>query len=72
MIGTGDGYYLTNGKAIPITWSKEDKLAPTYYYYADGTEVELNQGRTWVAQQEIDNLDRMHFYATEEEFPGVD
>ncbi len=71
MIGTGDGYYLTNGKAIPITWSKEGKLSPTYYYYEDGTEVALNQGRTWVAQQEIDNMDRMHFYASEDEFPGV-
>ena len=72
LVTESTGWYARDGKVIPITWSKEDKLAPTYYYYADGTEVELNQGRTWVAQQEIDNLDRMHFYATEEEFPGID
>ncbi|MFT3985745.1 MAG: DUF3048 domain-containing protein [Lachnospiraceae bacterium] len=44
-----DGYYITNGKAIPITWSKEDELSPTKYYDADGKEITLNTGRTYVA-----------------------
>lgn len=44
-----DGYYITNGKAIPITWSKEDELSPTKYYDMDGTEITLNTGRTYVA-----------------------
>ncbi len=44
-----DGYYITNGKAIPITWSKEDELTPTRYYDKDGIEIQLNTGRTYVA-----------------------
>ncbi len=44
-----DGYYITNGKAIPITWSKEDELSPTKYYDMDGKEITLNTGRTYVA-----------------------
>ncbi len=44
-----DGYYITNGKAIPITWSKEDELSPTKYYDMDGKEINLNTGRTYVA-----------------------
>ncbi len=44
-----DGYYITNGKAIPITWSKEDELTPTRYYDKDGEEIVLNTGRTYVA-----------------------
>ncbi|MCR5357511.1 MAG: DUF3048 domain-containing protein [Lachnospiraceae bacterium] len=44
-----DGYYITNGKVIPITWSKEDELTPTRYYDKDGIEIVLNTGRTYVA-----------------------
>lgn len=44
-----DGYYITDGKCIPITWSKEDELTPTRYYDKDGEEIVLNTGRTYVA-----------------------
>ena len=44
-----DGYYITNGKCIPITWSKEDELTPTRYYDSDGNEIVLNTGTTYVA-----------------------
>ncbi len=44
-----DGYYITEGKAIPITWSKEDELSPTHYYDLDGNEITLNTGKTYVA-----------------------
>ncbi len=44
-----DGYYITNGKAIPVTWSKEDELSATRYYDKDGEEIVLNTGRTYVA-----------------------
>ncbi|HOO27693.1 MAG TPA: DUF3048 domain-containing protein [Lachnospiraceae bacterium] len=44
-----DGYYITNGKALPITWSKDDELTPTKYYDSDGNEIELNTGRTYIA-----------------------
>ena len=44
-----DGWYITEGKAIPITWSKEDELQVTHYYNLDGDEITLNTGRTYVA-----------------------
>ncbi|HAG69063.1 MAG TPA: DUF3048 domain-containing protein [Lachnospiraceae bacterium] len=44
-----DGYYITNGKAIPITWSKEDELTPTRYYDLNGDMITLNTGMTYVA-----------------------
>ena len=36
--GTGKGYYITNGKSVPITWKKDSRDAKSKYYYQDGTE----------------------------------
>lgn len=47
-VGSGDGMFITNGKAIPITWSKQDTFAVTHYYGVGGKEVKLNPGKTWV------------------------
>ncbi|NLD88475.1 MAG: DUF3048 domain-containing protein [Clostridiales bacterium] len=44
-----EGYYITNGKAIPVTWSKADECSPTQYFDADGNEIQLNTGKTYVA-----------------------
>jgi len=44
-----DGWYITQGKAIPITWSKEDEVSPTRYFDKDGNEIVLNTGKTYVA-----------------------
>lgn len=44
-----DGYYITNGKAIPITWTKETDLTPTKYYDMAGNEIVINTGKTYVA-----------------------
>ncbi len=42
------GYYCTNGKAIPITWSKSSEGGMTKYYNAAGEEITLNTGRTYI------------------------
>lgn len=42
------GYYITEGKSIPITWSKESDIMPTRYYDSDGNEIQLNTGKTYV------------------------
>lgn len=47
-IGKGDGYYITNGVAIPITWEKTSREAQTVYRYKDGTEITVNDGNTWI------------------------
>jgi len=36
-IGNGEGYYISEGKAIKIKWSKESREAKTKYTYEDGT-----------------------------------
>ena len=45
---TREGYYFTNGKAIPVSWKKTSDYEPTKYYDADGNEVEINTGKTMI------------------------
>ena len=45
-----EGYYITKGKAIKIVWTKpEDACSPTKYYDADGNEIVINTGKTYIA-----------------------
>ena len=60
-IGTGKGYYITNGYAVPITWSKTSRADKTKYMYKEGTiidgkdvggqEISVSDGRTWIEVQ---------------------
>lgn len=45
---TNNGFYITNGKAIPVSWTKKSDLAPTKFYDSDGNEIFLNTGKTMV------------------------
>lgn len=45
--GTKDGYYITNGKAIPITCTKSDRSSKTVYKNANGEEIKVNDGNTF-------------------------
>ncbi len=47
-IGSGDGYYITGGKSIPIKWSKKARDAQTEYTTEDGKPLVLNRGQTWI------------------------
>ncbi len=47
-VGSGTGYYVTNGKAVEITWSKSSRTGKTEYKLADGSELLLNPGNTYV------------------------
>ena len=47
-VGTGKGYYITNGKSIPITWEKKSRNEKTKYLYPDGSEIQVNDGRTYI------------------------
>ncbi len=44
-----DGYYFTKGKGIHITWKKTSDYAPTKYYDDNGNEIQLNEGKTYIA-----------------------
>ena len=48
VVGEGDGYFITNGIAVPIRWSKSSREATTKYTYLDGKEIEVSDGRTWI------------------------
>ena len=47
-IGTGDGFYITDGKAVKIRWEKSKRDEKTKYTYEDGTEITLNPGNTFI------------------------
>ena len=47
-VGEGEGYYVTGGKAVKITWEKEDRTERTMYYDADGNPIEINPGNTYI------------------------
>ena len=47
-IGTFDGYYITNGKAIKIKCIKEARNLQTKYVDLNGNEIKVNDGNTWI------------------------
>lgn len=48
LVGSGTGYYYTNGKYENITWTKTAYNSPTKWYGADGKELKLNKGKTFI------------------------
>lgn len=50
IVGQGEGYYLTNGQAIPITWSKGSEGGLTEFKVkATGEALTMNTGKTYIA-----------------------
>lgn len=52
-IGSGEGYYITNGEAIKIKWEKRSRNEKTKYMKMDGSELILNDGNTWIHIQPL-------------------
>ena len=50
-IGSGTGYYISEGYAVPITWEKTSRKAQTIYKMMDGTELKVNDGNTFIQIQ---------------------
>lgn len=55
LTGGGDGYLVTNGVVVPITWKKESHHSPTEWYLKAVLPEEtveepilLNKGKTWI------------------------
>lgn len=57
IAGYGEGYYITNGHAIPVVWRKDSMTSPTVYFDPEGSEIELNTGKTYVALVPSDDWD---------------
>ena len=48
-VGSGEGYYITDGVALPITWSKSNEKSQTVYKIKeDGKELVVNDGNTYI------------------------
>ena len=47
-IKKADGYYITNGKAIPITCEKTSRSGKTIYKDLNGNELKVNDGKTFI------------------------
>ena len=47
-IGSGEGYFVTGGYVIPITWEKTSHSGQTVYKYENGEELKVNDGNTFI------------------------
>lgn len=47
-VGSGRGFYITNGEVKEIVWSRSHNRAPVDLEYADGTELVINCGKTFI------------------------
>lgn len=55
-VGEGEGYYISEGYAVPIKWSKKDRSSKTIYTFEDGQEIKVNDGNTWIQIQPKNKL----------------
>jgi len=47
-VGSGQGYYITNGKRKVVNWSREGKTSTMHLEYRNGDELILNSGKTFI------------------------
>ena len=45
---TRDGYFITQGKMIHVTWEKTEDYVPTKFYDDNGNEITANTGKTMI------------------------
>ncbi|MDO4805287.1 MAG: DUF3048 domain-containing protein [Lachnospiraceae bacterium] len=62
----GRGKYVTNGKAVDITWERPSFYEPVVYRTLDGKELKLNPGKTFVCLVQNENIRDCVFGASEE------
>ncbi len=48
LVGKGEGYYISKGNCIKITWEKKSRKGYTYFYDTKNKEITLNPGTTWI------------------------
>ena len=46
--GTGEGYFVSNGRMVEIYWNRADVYSPFEYTLRDGTPLELGRGTTYI------------------------
>ncbi len=58
----GSGYYISDGKAVKITWKKNEKDKTMSYYTANGDKLTVNTGKTYIALFPDDKTKNITFY----------
>ena len=64
-INVGDdsfGTFITEGRAIPVKWTKEGEFGPTHYYDMENNEIILNPGKTWVCIVSAQDSPKVELY----------
>ncbi|MBR3836655.1 MAG: DUF3048 domain-containing protein [Clostridia bacterium] len=56
LTGEGSGYYLNGGVACPITWKRAGEGDMFRYYAADGTEMKVACGRSYISIVDTDTI----------------
>ena len=67
----GEGWYVSGGKVVPITWDKDSPNDLIVLYNENGQEVEVNRGTTYICIVDDDYEDMTTITATLEEQPQV-
>ncbi|NLP46221.1 MAG: DUF3048 domain-containing protein [Epulopiscium sp.] len=49
LLSKGEGLYITNGKMMPIKWSKSKHKIPTNFFDFQGNPLQINKGNTWIS-----------------------
>jgi len=44
----GEGYYITNGKYVPVKWTKGNTKNPIKITDANGNDLKVNAGKSWI------------------------
>lgn len=47
-VGSGQGYYITNGKRKVVNWSRDSKTSTLHMEYRNGDELIINSGKTFI------------------------
>ena len=59
-LGSGDGYFVTEGYAVPIKWKKADMFDLTHFTNAEtGEDITLNTGKTYIAFIPLDSWEKI-------------
>ncbi len=67
----GTGYYVSDGKIVPITWTKPTPNDKITVYNEDGEEVEVNRGVSYVCVVDNDEIDNTTWSAEDTSDPDV-
>lgn len=52
-IGSGKGYFISNGECVEIKWEKTSRTSQTKYTLLNGEELVVNDGNTYIAIQPV-------------------